>query len=636
MVRNLLRVGVILLGMVGFMGCPEPPPASCKTNQDCSATSQACEAGRCVSYKSCTSDDNCTWPESQCYNKFCIPTSACTSNQDCSNPNKNCIQGRCVFPPASEKTAALLLTFQNDASGINDVVSGKSVGTLTGSAKVVEEGYQGRAARLEGADASIEIGSTGLQHAKLTVQMWVRADAKKAGNLLSFCGQGCRDGYQLSLDANNRLVFQVGDGSAVAKCTSTTSVLAGMWTHVAGSFDGSKVRCFVNGQQQTESAWTGSIQYTLDEAKIGAAPSGGAVQGSIDNVAVFAWARDHAFSPGLMKFMYLSGPSGSIQVIDSSRDQVMDGLEFNAPEQSVPVGLSPNGKHLYMWSQASSSLIVVDTATKTQVFTLALPGGGLRNGGWVTHHAASNTIWCWGEQISVFRAPLTADSKPVATLPGAASESFKGVALASQDNKFLLSKPKAKEVLQYSINLLVQQPSVLLNDPKVQGIQPGVLSVNPTTKVLYIADDKASKLYLFSPKGNTYSFLGEFEVVDTDPATPSNPKRVISSMLAHSSGQYLFYSFTEPAFAYRLDIKDKIQHVIRSDDSGLRISKFSTKAPMHLHNNALKVYVRDTTSGKVHILDAASRKILSSLAVGIATGGNNLPVVGVLHSTQAH
>ncbi|TNE48573.1 MAG: hypothetical protein EP343_15935 [Deltaproteobacteria bacterium] len=633
MARILIRLGLIVLGVVGFMGCPEPPPTNCKTNQDCDSI-QACAEGRCVQYPSCSSDADCTYLQSQCFKSFCRPNTTCQSNQDCTHPSQQCIRGYCAYEPDLSASASLLVDFENATqTAVTEVVSGKAEVVLQG-ATVVDEGYNGRSAKFAGA-ASLELPGSSLQHTQVTVQMWVKPEvAKRASTLLHFCNQGCKEGYQLSLDAGDRLSFQVGDGASVGRCQTSGVVQAGVWTHVAGSYDGTTVRCFINGQIQGEAPWSGALKFSTNTAKVGVGEGGGQFQGWIDTVAVLPWARAATFLPGQTRFMYLAGDSGNLQVADTTRDIVVENAAFAAPDGGLPVGIAPNGKRLYLWSKSTSSLVVVDTTTKTKAFSVPLSDGGLNNGGWVTPHAASNTLWVWGAQISVFTMPLSATSKPVATFPGVGAESLPGLAFALQQGKFLVSKPDVGQIHQFSVATRTKLPVVSLENPNIQGARPGVMSVNPNTKVLYVADEKASKLYLFSPNGDTYNYFGEFEVVDTDPDLANNPKRLISTILAHPSGSFLFYSFSEPAFSYRLDIKEKQQHVIRDNGSGLRVSKFVSQAPMHLHVNARKVYVRDSTTGRIHVMDVSNRRFVTTLGVGSKTQGTGLPPVGVLHPSQ--
>jgi len=100
-----------------------------------------------------------------------------------------------------------------------------------------------------------------LKPQRLTVSTWVRwkPDAPLGGTSpgifkfpISMGGDGCRiSSYGMFTDVNERLVFYIGTtaGQTITSPATPASIWDGKWHHVAGTFDGSKVRMYYDGVQ---------------------------------------------------------------------------------------------------------------------------------------------------------------------------------------------------------------------------------------------------------------------------------------------------------------------------------------------------------------------------------------------------
>ncbi|MCY7374975.1 MAG: carboxypeptidase regulatory-like domain-containing protein [Pyrinomonadaceae bacterium] len=142
-----------------------------------------------------------------------------------------------------------------DSHGANN---GAASGATYVAAKV------GRGFKFDGVDDKVEIpDAASLKPAKVSVETWVRFDSltsnttggapngtqylvfKKNSRVNNF------EGYALLKYPNNRLVFAVTDANGVTGFADSGTTLAttGEFYHVVGSFDGSRVRLYVNGNQ---------------------------------------------------------------------------------------------------------------------------------------------------------------------------------------------------------------------------------------------------------------------------------------------------------------------------------------------------------------------------------------------------
>jgi hypothetical protein len=103
--------------------------------------------------------------------------------------------------------------------------------------------------------------------ARFSVEAWVQIDTQKSGlgaHLLvtDALNDGTSDGFTLSIDTSNRPRLFVGRSSSVsATATSSQALTLGTTYHVVGTYDGARVRVYVNGVERASIAYTGGPAY---------------------------------------------------------------------------------------------------------------------------------------------------------------------------------------------------------------------------------------------------------------------------------------------------------------------------------------------------------------------------------------
>ena len=128
-----------------------------------------------------------------------------------------------------------------------------------------------------------------LQPGTLTVEAWVNPDFN-AGTPAVIVQQGAGGaGYGLQIGNDGNLQFQI-DGTVLE---APNVLQQGVWTQVAGTFDGATMHLIVNGQDVADQAFAGPIIYDGNGLTIGAADSNGdsLFQGAIDELRVWNVAR---------------------------------------------------------------------------------------------------------------------------------------------------------------------------------------------------------------------------------------------------------------------------------------------------------------------------------------------------------
>lgn len=148
-------------------------------------------------------------------------------------------------------------------------------------------------------DGYIRIGNPGAAlrpQRNITVSGWYKASASDtAGAMLATMG----DSYGLKMDQNGKTRLFVYVDSVHHSPLTAVSVLDGRWHHLAGSYDGTTVRSYVDGILLDSVAIPGTISYTLGGdffiGKHGNGKTDVDALGSIDEIQVSAATRSPAW-----------------------------------------------------------------------------------------------------------------------------------------------------------------------------------------------------------------------------------------------------------------------------------------------------------------------------------------------------
>lgn len=107
---------------------------------------------------------------------------------------------------------------------------------------------------------------------KLTLALWVRIASKidEMKMLAKWSDSPAAFSYLLSTDAtgNDKALFAVNASSQVAT-SGTTAMVIGQWHHIAGVYDGSDIRVYLDGVEENSAALTGNITSTTVPVRIG-------------------------------------------------------------------------------------------------------------------------------------------------------------------------------------------------------------------------------------------------------------------------------------------------------------------------------------------------------------------------------
>ncbi len=192
--------------------------------------------------------------------------------------------------------------------GSNDACDAKSGydGAATGTS--VTTGRYGKARSFNGSSDSIDVNDqAALQPASITLEAWVKPDAADSQYHTVVAKQRDDSGPSGSSwtlygpSNNNKFRLGMFDGSSWHDVYSTTTAVASTWYHLAATYDGSTMRIYVNGIEESTTPYVGSISYLgTRPVKIGAGETeanfaeGEFFDGTIDEVRIYSSALSAA------------------------------------------------------------------------------------------------------------------------------------------------------------------------------------------------------------------------------------------------------------------------------------------------------------------------------------------------------
>ncbi|MFA5051089.1 MAG: LamG domain-containing protein [Patescibacteria group bacterium] len=225
----------------------------------------------------------------------------------------------------------------NESSPIQDSSGNGNDGTLNGTTRVT--GKWGNARSFNGTSDYILVGDQpSLESmATLTVEAWVKTDENRLNKAIVSKWQTGTASYILRTDNTSGNEGKIGFSvytSGATNVVSSVTINDNEWHHLAGVYDGTNVKIYVDGVDRTAAPQTtsGSIANSEEEVCLGDTCNGGVGQGNnfegiIDNASIWSraksdseiWADGQMELSGWAQVMNL-GDNGWMKLQKSSTD----------------------------------------------------------------------------------------------------------------------------------------------------------------------------------------------------------------------------------------------------------------------------------------------------------------------------
>jgi len=171
---------------------------------------------------------------------------------------------------------------------------------------------QNRALNFDGVDDYILVpGSSSLSPSKITCETWVyikdftTTPCGDCAPIIWHQGKAFRFGT-----GNGKIVhLQLFNGTAVVSLNSSTQITANAWNHIAGTFDGAKMKIYINGVCKDSSSSSFSISYSGTSDVWIADPATG-YNGTLEETRIWDYARSEAQIKDGMYRKYPTNQSG--------------------------------------------------------------------------------------------------------------------------------------------------------------------------------------------------------------------------------------------------------------------------------------------------------------------------------------
>ncbi len=214
----------------------------------------------------------------------------------------------CLLPPSG------LVSWWPADGNASDIVDGNQGALQNGG--TFAAGMVGHAFSLDGIDDFVSVPhSASLNPSQITVDAWIYAtdiNGQSIPPIVKKAGEGLGQVHGYALEINNNIDgavrFWVFISGGWYNASSVSALSTNTWYHVAGTYDGSEIKLYLNGQLRGSTSAAGIFEPSLNPLHIGADPANPNrfFEGLIDEVGIFS----RALTVEEIRAMYLAGSAG--------------------------------------------------------------------------------------------------------------------------------------------------------------------------------------------------------------------------------------------------------------------------------------------------------------------------------------
>lgn len=229
----------------------------------------------------------------------------------------------------------LLLHLDDIGSTITDTSGNNNNGTSVNTSQVL--GQFANARRFNGTSSYIEIGNSASLNptTEITIETWIKWNINPASGAqwAQIINKNVDNQYQIQHNYNNSAFeFAIRTNVNRRYVLGTTVPQQGVWYHVVGTYNGSSMRIYVNGNLENTISLTGTIQSSTTPLRIGSRTSGDRFfNGDIDEVAIY----NRALTGTEISSRYNSGKAKLLMQVRACEQSDCSDAGFSGPDGTL-------------------------------------------------------------------------------------------------------------------------------------------------------------------------------------------------------------------------------------------------------------------------------------------------------------
>lgn len=192
-------------------------------------------------------------------------------------------------PVPTEPSTDGLVAHYSMENNVQDISKNGLDGTIVGEPGFVA-GVDGMALELDGTEDYVDCGNSASFDItdEVTLSAWVKTNDSGNEEHNPFVGKGDHS-YAIKHSTGNAIQFFIYDGQWIEANVSVDDSFNDDWHYVAGTYDGSELKTFIDGGLSATTAHVGDIDSSTDNLTIGtnSEEDGRYYEGSIDEVRIY-------------------------------------------------------------------------------------------------------------------------------------------------------------------------------------------------------------------------------------------------------------------------------------------------------------------------------------------------------------
>jgi len=173
---------------------------------------------------------------------------------------------------------------------------------------------------------------------KVTLSAWINLESVSSeGKIIAkWADAGSRFQYLLSTNNGDKCLFAIfNGGTQIAQ--GTTTLVTGVWFHLAGTYDGSNLRVYCDGVEEDSTSASGNMSSTTAPVRIGAGSGGSGTEQPFDGDIGHCAIWDRALTSD-----EIASLSNGISPLQLNRDNLISYWPLNgqSPELDIVGGFN--------------------------------------------------------------------------------------------------------------------------------------------------------------------------------------------------------------------------------------------------------------------------------------------------------